>query len=99
MSNLELSSLVDEFAKELKAQLKEDEKRWGDTWRRVPVEGQEVRIAERLQRYFSDFNNYRLAIPWLKVAGYGFIAWVKENHPELLIKPESQGEDKKIDSA
>lgn len=79
-----LFDFIEDFGVSMKTQLVEDEKRWGDTWRRVPIEGQEIRIAARLQRYFSDFSNYKLPIPWLKIANYALIAWVKENNPELV---------------
>ena len=77
---------IKEFTDALTEQLKEDQKRWGDTWlQRIP-EGQEARIEEHIKTYFDKFRNVGTPVPWLKVAGLSLIAWVRENHPEIWDK-------------
>ena len=78
-----------EFSKELQAQLESDEKRWGNTWQHRDGGGQNERIYAEFDAY-RDQNRYGgNPIPWLKVAGLALIAWIRENHPEVLIE---QGE-------
>lgn len=53
-----MDSLLDylpEFVKALEGQITEDDKRWGDTWKQRPREGQELRIKARFDDYFSQF--------------------------------------------
>ena len=73
-----LKDYVPAFAEALTAQLKEDEKRWGDTWQYRPRIGQEKRIQARYQDYFDQYYNANVPVPWLKVAGEALIAWVRQ---------------------
>jgi len=83
---IKLEDFVDEFAVALKGQLACDYVRWGDTWRKRPREGQELRGFATFDNYIDRFKNGGQPIPWLKVAGEALIAWVRENHPESLIE-------------
>lgn len=82
--NKKLLDYVDVFALSLVEQLKDDEKRWGDTWRNRPLEGQEDRIMEHIMSYHDQFKYGGQKIPWLKIAGLALIAWVRETYPEEL---------------
>lgn len=73
-----------EFVDALTKQLENDQKRWGDTWLNRPRIGQEERIFARYRDYYDQFLYSDNPIPWLKVTGEAFIAWVRENHPELF---------------
>lgn len=77
--NIKLYELVDKFADELKQQLREDEKRWGDTWKRRPKEGQELRVFARFDDYKDQFINGGIPINWLKVAGEALICWFRDS--------------------
>jgi hypothetical protein len=80
--------LVDELQDTVQAvevQLKEDDERYGDTWRKLPIEGQEERIFERFNEYLADFRENGTPIPWAKVIGNAHIAMVRMRHPEHLI--------------
>ena len=74
-------SLLDylpEFIKALENQLVDDYKRWGNTWKSRPIEGQELRCKARFDDYFDQFKNAGTPIPWLKIVGEALIAWVRE---------------------
>jgi hypothetical protein len=68
-----------EFIEALKAQLEDDQKRWGDTWKQRPIEGQEDRIFEHIASYWDQYRNANVPVPWLKVAGLALIAWIRES--------------------
>ena len=74
-----------DFVVQLTKQLESDSVRFGDTWRYRSLEGQEERIEARFHDYFDQFHHAGVPVPWLKVAGNAFIAWVRENHPEALV--------------
>ena len=74
------------FVEALTEQLESDQKRWGDTWIMRTREGQEQRIEDDYHNYFDQFNHAGVPVPWLKVVGNAFIAWVRENNPELFPK-------------
>lgn len=84
MANETLKSLLPETFEQLTAQLEEDGKRWGDTWRKRIKQGQEERIYAELNTYYDQFKNAGVPIPWLKIMGEAHIALVREQHPELL---------------
>lgn len=65
-------------------QLKDDQLRWGDTWKKRPREGQEERMFARFRDYYDQWKNAGTPIPWMKVIGEAHIAMVRENHPEEL---------------
>lgn len=67
-----------EFVAALRAQLQEDEERWGDTWRRRVRFGHEERIFNDFADYWDQYKNTGKPIPWLKVAGLAMIAWIRE---------------------
>jgi ABC-type uncharacterized transport system ATPase subunit len=74
-------NLVDylpEFSEALKEQLVSDQFRWGNTWKKRSIEGQELRTKARFDDYFAQFENAGKPIPWLKVAGAALICWVRE---------------------
>jgi len=71
-------SYMDEFVVELTAQLKSDQERWGDTWKKRIKGGQEERIYANIQNYFDQYFNGGYPIPWLKIAGLAMIAWIRE---------------------
>lgn len=73
-----LVEYIPEFTEALKAQIEADDKRWGDTWKTRPVEGQEDRAFARFQDYYDQFKNAGTPIPWLKIVGEALIAWVRE---------------------
>ena len=78
-----LTDYLPDFMKALTAQLEKDQKKWGDTWKQRPREGQEVRAFARFHDYEAQFVNAGNPVPWLKVAGEALIAWVRENHEEV----------------
>jgi hypothetical protein len=84
------------FARELYAQLESDQERWGDEWKRRPVEAapldeegvgkahwahQNDRIYNRIHDYYEEWYDHKTPIPWLKVAGLALIGWVREHYP------------------
>lgn len=76
-------SLIDylpEFYKAIESRIAEDDKRWGDTWKQRPREGQELRVKARFDDYFDQFKNAGTPIPWLKIVGEALIAWVREQN-------------------
>jgi len=87
------SDFLDEFLVELKAQLIEDNERWGDTWLKRPKKGQADRAFDRFTEYYME---ERLAkslsgvpstifidhLPWLKITGEALIGWIRERYPE-----------------
>lgn len=75
-----------EFIGALENQLKSDDERHGNTWLERPLEGQEGRIYWRIVDYYHNYVINDIPMPWLKVAGLAFIAWIRENHPELWEK-------------
>lgn len=75
---VELIEYVAKFSDALRGQLEEDEKRWGDTWKRRSRKGQEDRIAERMETYIDQWRNAGTPMPWLKIAGLCLIAMLRE---------------------
>ena len=74
---------LDEFAKALKEQLMDDEKRWGDTWLFRTRSGQEERTITKFNDYFDQYRTRDIPIPWLKIVGGAMICWIRETHKEL----------------
>lgn len=77
-----LIDYLPEFIKELTEQLNEDEKRWGNTWKKRPIKGQGERTKAAFTNYFDMNENAGIPIPWLKIAGGALICWVREKHPD-----------------
>lgn len=67
-----------EFTESLKEQLQRDDERWGDTWKKRPIEGQEGRTRATFNDYFDKFENSGHKINWLAVAGNALICWLRE---------------------
>lgn len=81
---IETGSVIteDDFITHVQEQLKNDEARWGDTWKKRTIEGQ-------LERTYFDFNNYKdkdkngnEPLPWLKVAGNVIICLTRLDNPD-----------------
>jgi len=81
---LKLWDYMNEFVDAFTDQLKEDDKRWGETWLNRSRKGQEERIMHRFAEYYDEYLKNEEPIDWLKVIGNAYIAWVRENHPELF---------------
>jgi hypothetical protein len=80
-------TLVDFWAEtneKMQKQLASDQARWGDTWKKRPVKGQEERVFARLLDYRDQFINAGTPIPWEKVIGEAHICMTRTDHPEEL---------------
>ena len=75
-----LPEYLPEFFEALTNQINSDEKRWGDTWKNRPLEGQEDRIFARFKDYKDQLDFAGTPIPWLKVAGEALIAYIREKY-------------------
>lgn len=78
-------NLVDELDftfLEVENQLTEDEKRYGDIWKKHGLvfndQSQEVRWFYKMRDYFEDYMNEGVPIPWTKVIGEAHICLVRE---------------------
>lgn len=67
-----------EFIEELTKQLDEDEKRWGDTWKKRPREGQEERMFQSLMDYKDKYENGKQPYPTMRAIGGFLINWIRE---------------------
>lgn len=76
--------LTTEVYSTIALQLESDEKRWGDTWKYRPREGQEMRIKATYDNYFDQFVHAGEPVPWAKVIGNAIIAMARESHPEWI---------------
>lgn len=85
MTYKNLIEYLPDFMDAFEGQLAKDDARWGDTWRQRPLEGQELRAKARFDDYFYQFENDGTPIPWLKVMGEAFIAWVRERENETKV--------------
>lgn len=72
-----------DFLMALRAQLEEDDVRWGDTWLKRLPDGQEERTEEVFNGYFAGWRDKGIPVPWLKVAGGALICWIRDEHPEM----------------
>jgi len=79
-----LTEYLPEFFKELEEQLKSDEIRWGDTWKKRGLiykgRTQEQRFFDWLDNVRDQYENKGNAVPWMKVVGEAMICWVRENY-------------------
>ena len=66
------------FFEVVQSQIEKDQVRWGQTWEKRPREGQEDRTYARFRDYYDQWKNAGTPIPWLKIVGESFIAWVRE---------------------
>jgi len=74
---------MDEVVQALTEQLKEDDKEWGDTWLKRTKKGQEERTIKSFDDKFDKYYNVGQPINWLSIIGDAYIAWVREQHPEI----------------
>ena len=79
-----LTDFLPEFIAEFEKQLASDFARWGNTWKHRDVGNQTDRVFARYRDYYDQYKNGGVEVPWLKVIGNAFIAWVRINHPEAL---------------
>ena len=91
---MNLTDFVKEFSELLETQLREDEKRWGDTWRRRSKKGQVDRMMARFGDYHDQFSyGYTKEFPWLKLAGEALIGWVRDNIDDWELEIDDEKED------
>lgn len=76
-------SYLDEWSEEVQLQLESDAERHGSEYLECPRSGQTERIMRRFNDYLQDWLKFGEPVPWLKVAGLAFIAWLREKHPQL----------------
>lgn len=74
---------LQEFTEAFKEKLNNDDKRWGDTWLKRTRKGQEERTINSFNDKFDKYLNGGQPIDWLSIIGDAYIAWVRENHPEI----------------
>jgi hypothetical protein len=67
---------------DVKEQLIEDEKRYGDTWKERGLvfngQPQEERFFQKIEQYFDDYRENGTPINWLKIIGEAHIALVRQ---------------------
>lgn len=80
---VKLWEFLPEFMEAFEAQLRADDARWGNTWLNRSKAGQEERVFGDVKDYYDKFFYGNEPMPWLKVIGNAYIAWVRETHPEL----------------
>lgn len=67
----------DEISKKVQLQFEDDFIRWGDTWKKRPIEGQLERTKARFKDYVDQFENGAQPFPWLKIMGGEIINLVR----------------------
>lgn len=72
------------FIEALSAKLIEDQKRWGDTWKNRPIEGQSERIRATYDNYFDQEKHGGQDVDWLAVTGNALIAWIRDYEAKNL---------------
>jgi len=85
---------IDEFVEYLKTdfveKLKNDEKRWGDTWLKRNIDGQETRLCfslrDRIDKYMNQNNDQTIPLDEESMLGDLFINWIRRQHPEIWEK-------------
>jgi len=85
-NKMEVTDFLDEFIGVFREQLESDQERWGDTWLQRTRLGQESRIEDDYTNYFDQYKYAGTPVPWLKVIGNAYIAWIRENHPGIFIE-------------
>jgi hypothetical protein len=82
LENVKLIDELQETFDDVEAQLTEDEKRHGDTWkiRGLIYKGmsQEDRFFQKMEEYYLDYCENGTSMPWLKVIGEAHIALVRQ---------------------
>lgn len=80
---MKVTDFMEEFVEALTKQLEKDEERWGDTWLKRTIKGQEERTRKSFNDKWDQFENAGTPVPWLKMAGDVLICWIREQYPEL----------------
>jgi septation ring formation regulator EzrA len=80
LKNVNLIEELEETFEAVKQQLLEDEKRWGDTWKNRPIEGQTERIRTTFNNYFDRERYGGDDVDWAKVIGNAHIAMVRKRY-------------------
>jgi len=80
LKNVDLIKELEETFEVVKQQLLEDGKRWGDTWKNRPVEGQSERIRDTFKNYFDRERYGGDEVDWAKVIGNAHIAMVRKKY-------------------
>lgn len=88
MNKAKITDFLPEVFEKIDEQLRADYERYGDTWKKRPVKGQEERAFNRYRDYIDQFRNAGVPIPWTKVIGEAIICMVREAHPEVLVEEE-----------
>jgi hypothetical protein len=82
LKNVNLIDELDSTFTDVKNQLIDDEKRWGDTWKKRGIihngVDQETRWIEKMRQYYEQYRDWGTPIPWEKVIGEAHIALVRE---------------------
>ena len=90
-STMRLMEYLAPFVIALTDQLEQDQERWGNEWKKRPIEPtdgylhQNIRISARIGDYYREWKDDDTPIPWLKVAGLAFIGWVRETYPDTYM--------------
>lgn len=97
-----------QFVAALRKQLEADDERWGNEWKKRPIEAgpadptlpssvaqahwahQNDRVYNRISDYYKAWKHKGEPIPWLKVCGNAFIAWVRETHPDTYMLEDEE---------
>jgi hypothetical protein len=81
LKNVNLIDELDSTFVDVALQLKEDEKRYGDTWKERGLvyngQSQEERFFAKMQEYITNYRENGTSINWLKVIGEAHIAHVR----------------------
>lgn len=72
------NTLVTEALPEFVACLKDVLEEEGSEWKSRPRDGQEDKTWACYTTYWRDYDQSRIAIPWLKVAALALICWWRE---------------------
>jgi hypothetical protein len=83
MDEPKVYDFLDEFVAAFRKQLESDQERWGNTFLKRTRNGQEERTIRQFNDRFDKYLNGNQPIPWMKIAGDAYIAWVREQHPEI----------------
>ena len=82
LKNVNLIDELDFTFVDVEAQLIEDEKRYGDTWKERGLiwndQTQEERFLIKMSDYFDDHIRNGKPMPWTKIIGEAHIALVRE---------------------
>ena len=83
-----LKNYLPDFMEALEERLDTDDKKWGDTWKHRPRDGQNDRLYLEFERYWDQYDYGHQDVPYLKMVGNLFICWVREYEREIARKSE-----------